>query len=45
MRSRVNKINNRTVAALGIKSLDENLEKSIVNIINCNPEYIILGCS
>ena len=29
MRSRVNKINNRTVAALGIKSLDENLEKSI----------------
>lgn len=45
MRSRVNKINNRTVAALGIKGLDENLEKSIVNIINCNPEYIILGCS
>ena len=45
MRSRVNKINNRTVAALGIKRLDENLEKSIVNIINCNPEYIILGCS
>ncbi|HCG3019730.1 TPA: hypothetical protein NJT26_002614 [Clostridium perfringens] len=45
MLSRVNKINNRTVAALGIKSLDENLEKSIVNIINCNSEYIILGCS
>lgn len=45
MRSRVNKINNRTVAALGIKSLDENLEKSIVNIINCKPEYIILWCS
>lgn len=44
MRSRVNNITNRTVAALGIKKLDENLEKSIINIINCNPQYVILGC-
>lgn len=44
MRSRVNKVSNHIVAALGIKNLDENLENTLVNIINCNPKYIVLGC-
>ncbi|MDZ4993837.1 hypothetical protein GNF80_12785 [Clostridium perfringens] len=44
MRSRINKVSNRIVATLGIKNLDNNLESILVNIINCNPKYIVLGC-
>lgn len=44
MRSRINKVSNRIVATLGIKNLDNNLESTLVNIINCNPKYIVLGC-
>ncbi|MGG5461519.1 hypothetical protein [Clostridium sp. B9] len=43
MRSRVNNLSNSMVAALGIKTLNQNLEDSLRSILRCNPEFIILA--
>ncbi|WP_300347517.1 hypothetical protein [Clostridium sp.] len=43
MRKRVKDSSNSMVAALGIKTLNQNLKNALKSVIKCDPEFIILS--
>lgn len=42
MRSRINSLTNGKVAALGIKNLNETLERNLQSVLRCDPEFITM---